>query len=147
MAYLDEHQLKRLLKDRLESGEAFTPRLLQPKDIINYFIFIGNAICRHEDKSFTSIRYCIENPYPITTEAELEEIIQKHRGVFRTSLSRLKADFAKEGKTLVQFKAFFQSATLLEASNKHVLFHWQFSLKERVNKSMTLMQDIFIEEA
>lgn len=146
MAYLDKLQLKSLYEHRVKEGELYTPKIIYPRDIINYFILIGNNICTIEQTNSCSIRYCVENPYPIESKEQLEDIITKHRGIFRVTLSRVKADFANEGTTLKVFKAFYKSAMLVEGSNNLVAYHWEFSLKDKINKSMLELQTIFEEE-
>jgi hypothetical protein len=143
MAYLDEVQLKSLYTNRLKEGELYAPKLIYPRDIINYFIFAGNSICNQEGSDYTSIRYVLENPYPITDAEMLQDIIDRHRKVFRVTLTRTKNDYEKEGKTLKVFKAFFKSGLLLEGSNNLVCYHWQFNLKDNVNKSMLQLGGIF----
>lgn len=144
MHKLDSVQLVALYKERLEKGEFHTPQLVSPSDMINYFLYVGNALAvANEEKNVneaTIIRYAINYENGIADQNELDDIITKHRQVFRSRLSLLRNKIAAQGKLITQFKAISHSAHRLPETNT-VVFAWEFRLKSQLNTTLSVISN------
>lgn len=144
---LDSVQLISLYRQRLDTGELFTPQLSAPADMVNYFIYVGNALAQaNKDAGIIKpiiIRYAIdvgENLFDDQKELERGHV-KRHRQTFRTTLSRVKKDFTDQGKTLIQFKANAHSAYKLEEGSRFIVFAWEFKIKAGVNSIIAALGD------
>lgn len=143
---LDAVQLASLYNQRLEQGANFTPLLTSPRDIVNYFIYVGNALSKAAedagDKNPTIIRYAMEYPYPIENDAQLKEVIRRHQSVFRSKLTHIRASFKKEGKQIKVFSSVVVSADRLEPNSRTIVYAWEFRLKNKLNATLAMLDDV-----
>lgn len=161
MRRLDSTQIIALYQARLREGEFYTPQLVNPVDIVNYYMYVGYQIAAEAEKNGNRaeavIRYALasEGLPPIQHNASnepillplVEETIKKHQQVFRTTLSRIRADYRADNKQLVQFKSRVISAYQLPANPNVIVYAWNFKLSTDVNKTIaTLGADIMVIE-
>lgn len=143
---LDKTQLVNLYRRRIAEGELFTPQMSAPSDMVNYFIHVGNSIATANEKAGETykpviIRYAMLEPSSVDTDAEIDAAIRKHQQVFRTTLSRIRADYKRQGLQLIQFKANVHAAYKMDGQVNVMIYGWEFQLKAAVNRTIAALGD------
>lgn len=150
MRNINQTQLVQLFNERLAKGETYTPRIEAPVDIVNYFIYVGNAIAQQNEKTGVVapvlLRYAIQEAEDISTPLSFKEAVKKHRQVFRTTLSRVRSDYRRANKLLVQFKALVHGAEKVDG-HPLIIFTWEYRSNDKVNNTLATLGDSVVIES